>query len=443
MIRQIFIFFIFIISLGSFSFLNAEIGGGFTGGSLFSSSVGSHTLSLNGANFWTSKRSKFSILIPLSLQFANNSVSQNWLNDYLLSGNNLDPQSIDNMLNEIDDGGLSLNTHGNILFFGLSYKWLSVYAGGSVDIYGTIPKSIFQTIFQGIEFNRPIDLSNSAFGMQMFLPVSWTLSGEISDGLFFGVGLKGLFGLAYSSFKSSGDITSYEDRLFGKGSVEHLYNFGDLYFQRDSLLSYSKMGKFEPNINGKGYAIDIGISKKVSENWMVGLSIQNILGKIDWDKNTSHKHSITYDVSLYSNEFEDITDYTDVQQDSLLETFISNDEVLLIDTLRSTIPLRVGLESEYVIKNRFVIFNSISYEGESTVYPTSQFELSGGFKWMLHRRLPITFGIAHNSIWGIKVGGGFGIHLNNYHLDISFSQSGGFKNDAKGISLNLINYLYF
>ena len=98
---------------------------------------------------------------------------------------------------------------------------------------------------------------SSAFGMQMFLPISWTLSGEISDGLFLGVGLKGLFGLAYSSFKSSGDITSYEDRLFGKGSVEHLYNFGDLYFQRDSLLSYSKMGKFEPNINGKGYAAEV------------------------------------------------------------------------------------------------------------------------------------------------------------------------------------------
>ena len=142
-------------------------------------------------------------------------------------------------------------------------------------------------------------------------------------------------------------------------------------------------------------------------------------------------------------EFEEISDYTESQQDSLMETIITKDVSTTIDTLTSMIPLRIEVESEYVFGTRFLIFNCISYESESTIIPESQLEFSGGFRWLIHRRIPVTFGITHNSLWGIKWGGGIGLHFNHMHLDLLLSQNGGFINEAKGFSVGLINYFYF
>ena len=423
--------------------LLAQNEGGLKGGSLFSSAIGNNSISLNPANFWTSRKSNFSILLPLSFQLNNNSVSPDWLNSYLLSGKTLDDQSVDNMLEEIPESGLSLSGHGHLMLFGLSYKWLAMYIGGSADIYGTIPKSIFHTVFQGIEFDRTIDISDTRFGMQAVLPISFVLSGKFGNNLYMGLGVKGLLGLAYLSVTGSGGITSHEDRLSGGGNMEIQYNMGDLYIERDSLLAYSTKGKLSPSINGQGYAIDLGITKIIGNKWTLGLSVQNIMGKLNWDENTSHNQVIQFDVDLHSDEFEEISDYTESQQDSLMETIITKDVSTTIDTLTSMIPLRIEVESEYVFGTRFLIFNCISYESESTIIPESQLEFSGGFRWLIHRRIPVTFGITHNSLWGIKWGGGIGLHFNHMHLDLLLSQNGGFINEAKGFSVGLINYFYF
>ena len=440
---KILVHYILFFVLMSQQVLLAQNEGGLKGGSIFSSAIGSNSISLNPANFWTSRKSDFSILLPISFQINNNSVSPDWLNSYLLSGKILDEQSVDSMLGEIPESGLSLSGHGHLMLFGLSYKWLAMYIGGSADIYGTIPKSIFNTVFQGIEFDQTIDISDTRFGMQAVLPISFVLSGKFGNNLYMGLGVKGLLGLAYLSVTGSGGITSNEDRLSGGGNMEIQYNMGDLYIERDSLLAYSTKGKFSPSINGQGYAIDLGITKIIGNKWTLGLSVQNIMGKLNWDENTSHNQVIQFDVDLHSDEFEEISDYTESQQDSLMETIIVQDETETINTLTSTLPLKIEVGSEYVSGNRLLFFNSISFENKSTIIPESQLELSGGIRWLLHPRIPVTFGITKNSLWGIKWGGGLGVHFNNYHLDILFSQNGGFINEAKGFSVNLINYFYY
>ena len=167
------------------------------------------------------------------------------------------------------------------------------------------------------------------------------------------------------------------------------------------------------------------------------------MGKINWNGGSSFRQNISYDILINSNEFENIQDYNNTQQDSLLESFITDDSVFEIDTLTSTLPLLIDIESEFLINNRILLYNSIIYEGKSTVNPFSSLEFGGGIKFMPHRRIPVTIGVSHNSKFGLKWGGGFGLNLNHYHFNISVAQIGGFKNDGKGISLNIINYLYF
>jgi hypothetical protein len=433
----------FITIFISQNLLLAQFEGGLRGGTLFPSSIGNQYPSINPANFWTSRRSNFSILLPLSIQLNNNSVSPNWLNSFLFSGKHLDKQSVDNMLNEIPANGLSLNGHGHFMLFGLSYKKLAMYVGGSVDLYGTIPKSIFQTGFQGIEFDSSIDLNDTQFGMQSVLPVSFVLSREIGNNLYIGFGLKGLFGLAYLSINGSGGITSHEDKLLGNGKIQIQYNLGDMHVKVDSLLAYSSEGKFSPNINGRGYAIDIGMTKFIGNNWTLSLSVQNLMGQLSWDKNSSHNHVIQFEMDFNSDEFEEMGEYTQAQQDSLMETIITKDLTTTIDNLTSTLPLKIDIESEYLFGKNLLLFNSASYEAESDVIPESQIEISGGLRLLPHRRIPLTLGITYNSLWGLKWGGGFGAHFNNYHLDILFSQNGGFVNEAKGFSVSLFNYFYF
>ena len=130
-------------------------------------------------------------------------------------------------------------------------------------MYGTIPKSLFHTVFQGIEFDRTINLTDTKMGMQAALPVSFVLSGKFGNSLYVGLGVKGLLGLAYLSMEGSGGITSHADKLSGEGKLEIKYNLGDIYIERDSLLAYSTVGKFSPKINGKGFAIDLGMTKVI------------------------------------------------------------------------------------------------------------------------------------------------------------------------------------
>jgi len=417
--------------------------GGLTGGSLFSSAIGSNSLTLNPANFWTSEKSGFSLMLPISIQLDNNSISSNWLNSYLLSGQKLDNLTMKNMLNDIPNTGLSINGHGHGLLFGLSYKWLALYVGGAVDFNGRISKSLFETLFQGIKFDRSIFLNDTQLGFQVYLPVSLVFSKKIGEKLFIGMGIKGLLGMAYSGVKTTGSLTSYKDRFSGNGSLKIESNLGEMYFKKDSLLSYSQMGSFSPQINGSGIALDFGMTRIIHSKWTLGLSVQNVIGKINWDEETSHNHVIEFETNINSDEFESMGDYTDTQQDSLLESIVYKDNISNIDTLTTTIPIRIELESEYILGNRFLIFNTMAYQGESTILPDSQIEFSSGFRWLMHRRIPITFGLTHNSLWGLKWGGGIGFHINHFHCDLLVSQNGGFINEAKGLNFNLINYFYF
>ena len=423
--------------------LPAQTVNGLKGGSLYPASIGGNSLSINPANFWISKKSSFSIMLPLSLQLHNNSVSPNWLNTYLLSGKYMDNETVNTMLDEIPDSGLLLNGHGNIMLFGLSYKRLAIYIGGTVDVYGTIPKSLFETGFQGIEFERNIDLNNTQFGFQSYLPISFILSRNIGNNLYAGIGIKGLMGIGYFDMSGAGEILSQSDNLSGVGTLNLNYSLGEFNIVRDSLLSYSTEQKFSPGINGKGYAIDIGITKVFSDSWTMGFTVQNIFGTINWNGESSYRQVLQFDVELFSDEFEEIGDYSDSQQDSLLEAIITEDNVYSIDNLKTIVPIKIELNNELQFGPKLLLFNSISYEAASDIISEFQFELSGGLRWLYHRRFPVTLGITHSSLWGLKWGGGVGIHLSHYHLDILFSQNGGFSNEAKGFSLNLINYIYF
>jgi hypothetical protein len=241
----------------------------------------------------------------------------------------------------------------------------------------------------------------------------------------------------------AGEILSQSDNLSGVGTLNLNYSLGEFNIVRDSLLSYSTEGKFSPGINGKGYAIDIGITKVFSDSWTMGFTVQNIFGTINWNGESSYRQVLQFDVELFSDEFEEIGDYSDSQQDSLLEAIITEDNVYSIDNLKTIVPIKIELNNELEFGPKLLLFNSISYEAASDIISEFQFELSGGLRWLYHRRFPVTLGITHSSLWGLKWGGGVGIHLSHYHLDILFSQNGGFSNEAKGFSLNLINYIYF
>ena len=116
------------------------------------------------------------------------------------------------------------------------------------------------------------------------------------------------------------------------------------------------MGKFSPSINGKGYAIDLGVTKLIGNKWTLGFSIQNIMGTINWDENTSHSQDIQFDMDLNSDEFEDMGEYTQAQEDSLMETMITKDMTTTIDNLTSTLPLKIDIESEYLFGKKLLLF---------------------------------------------------------------------------------------
>ena len=132
-------------------------------------------------------------------------------------------------------------------------------------IDGHLPKAFMELILYGNELNKNYDLSLTN-SINIFSENSIAYATDLNNFLI-GIKLKYLQGLAYGELINLSDNSSYfyTDSIGFIGKAEYLINQG---------------------VGGSGLAFDIGlIYQNPESNWRIGLSLNNLFGKIKWDDN--------------------------------------------------------------------------------------------------------------------------------------------------------------
>ena len=230
-------------------------------------------------------------VLGASAGVGNNFLSISNYND--INGANFEDSGESNYFKKSDfysffNDGIRLNSQFaiNLPFSDIAYNNISFSNKNYFMFDGHLPRSIMELILYGNELNKNYDLSleNS---INIFSESSIGYAKSFNS-FSIGIKLKYLQGLAYGELINLSDNSSYfyTDSIGFIGKAEYLINQG---------------------IGGSGFSLDLGIIyKEPQSDWKIGLSLNNLFGKIKWDDNNLTynflRNSIVNQLPLRHNE---------------------------------------------------------------------------------------------------------------------------------------------
>ena len=414
-----------------------------------------HSIGFNPSYIdYSSDSSKFKISFNTTAHLSNNSISLDWINNSLLSGINLeDNQDKSDFLSIFEGQDISVFSFTQMQF-GFNYKDYSLLL--SPQSFGTIllPYSIIDLVFYGLDFEQNISFDTEQTQFQAVLPITFSHSRNLDQYLTkfnlplknirAGLGAKLLLGLAlFETQFNNSIIDSDQDFVQMKGDIQTTYNlFGSRMIVDESDYGSSE---FEPGsdygFSGTGFALDFGLSADYSENINFGLSLNNILGQIGWSSSSTYEYNMSYDLNISSSEFEEIADYDDAQQDSLVSSVIIYESNQPISGTKSTsYPSYLLVNGNYKIKD-FVISSYVLAPFNDVYYKSIQFSI--GTSYNKFKKVPLYFQLNFDGGDHIKWFAGLDLNFKKYELKVGFSQQDGFLNSAKGIEFGFSHMVKF
>lgn len=211
------------------------------------------------------------------------------LSDYKrINGAFLDEGDKKTLLEDIPSSGFKASSDLNALLLGLSVgrAALTVDMRSAESLH--LPKDMFSLALFGNELNRTYSLGMTDMG-DVWTVAATTLSyGQpIKTGVFkkmaVGIGIKHLMGINYVKAGGSMDMTTTGSGFTNSGVIEIL-TAGESAYDTRRL-----------NMNGSGFAADIGLTCQMNDHWSFGAALMNLSNGITW-KNDIKRRSVSLDV---------------------------------------------------------------------------------------------------------------------------------------------------
>lgn len=397
-----------------------------TAGTIATQARSDDVIGWNPANLGFEDNPEFSIsfgvipIIPIpAIRLVNSTVSINWLADYLFSGQYLDTNTKNEMLEVFGDKGWDLNPQLYAKILGISSGNFAFTIGAEVNSNITLPTSILNFAMFGNKFGEEISLNDIDGSVQAVIPfaLSYGFPIEIPNldfdfgNNYLGFGVKLLWGMGHGEVEFfEGGMTTYKDRVVGTGA-----------------------GRIKYSYDGFGLAFDLGWALKIGDKITTNLSIQNLFGFIKWKDENTEMIELTFDVNVEAtDDFEGITD-----------AIVSNDTTYSIEGYTSDYPTYLIAGFEYdVLPSIQLYLNYKQYFNEEYQFSTTP-RFSVATKMSPAKWFPIRMGIALGGYERFQVGIGFGLHAKHYHFDFGITQTGGVFNSARGLGISIGQKILF
>jgi len=382
---------------------------------------GAHVIGWNPANLGLAGNPGFSMnfgLIPLvpipSVQISNSSISPFMLKNHFFTGGYLTDKDKAELLDYFPDDGLNINPLIQMRILEMSFGQWAFSIGAEVTGALALPKSLFNLLFFGNEFNKPVDLSDTNVEMQSVVTVALAHGREVTipvlsdyvEKLSAGAAVKALFGVGYTGFeKMQGSITTYHDRIELDGNMKATYGIG-----------------------GLGMALDLGLAANINKKMAANVSLNNLFGFVNWGMIEAEKAEYSIFSEIMSADFSEI--------DSVLEADVATDTSYSIGNFTSNYPTYLLLGFQYDILENLSLYSAVKQYFSDDLAATYLPKVSVAAEYEILPFLPARFGIAFGGIESFQWGFGTGLNFRNYTLDIGFSQIGGIFNHAKGFAFS-------
>jgi hypothetical protein len=175
---------------------------------------------------------------------------------------------------------------------------------------------------------------------------------------------------------------------------------------------------------GTGYGIDIGAALKLNQHYAVGARIENLLGSINWNKDTKeHGLNFSFDTLNVNNA-----------NDS---DIISDDYTKDISSFSSRLPAVMNLG---VANTSGKLLWAVDWEQgfKRTAESSTKPRLSIGIEWLQLGMMPLRLGFSSGGGRGESFSFGSGLHTGPYYFDFAAVSGTGFSvYSAKGLKLAL------
>jgi hypothetical protein len=330
-------------------------------------------------------------LLSAHLMVKNNSYSLHEYDKYFTTGDSLTSRDIDDLLGQIPESGLRGDAGVGVKAFSLYAYPFSVSLYGIGNSFANLPKSPLQLPFYGnkeIKEYRFDDLDGEgwAAGVLNFgigLPVTQYFS-ETFEFASVGLAAKYIRGIQYGRLRNAdGILLTTDEEILASGHLEALHSEG-----------------------GSGYGIDLGFMAKYQEKWTFSLGFNNLLGKINWNKD-NETWVFDFKDTLRSNDFDS------------LET----DEV---DTTYSTgnfstgLPRSLNLAAAYRARHNLLLTFAYRQGLNKSLINTTTPRISVGAEFQPISQIPLRAGIGIGGRDGFVLGLGTGIDLKYWQLNIAY-----------------------
>lgn len=395
-------------------------------------SRGTEAIGWNPANLGYSDNSTYSLSFGLTpfipfpnTQINNNALSFSWFNQYIAAGGHLNNARKHEMMRAFPAYGFNIHPALSTQFIGYQYGYSALSLGANVEGNILLPRELIELFMYGNQIDQNFKLGDFHSEAQAVVVLSFAQARTVQllpqyhkyfDKLYIGGGIKILGGGGYAGTETlSGNFDTREPK---------------------KVLANSEF-KAKYAVGGFGMAFDLGAAMQVNSKIHAGISLQNLLGFIQWN----HKYAETYH---YSIQFD-----SDILQDSTLNDNELQDKFVKADTsynpgyFTTPYPAKLLTGIDYKMSNRATFY--IAYEqGFSDRFSSSRtpkFSIAGKFTplpWLILR-----LGVSLGGKERLQFGGGLGLHFTHYSLDLSAATLHGFFNHSRGISVAFGQQLYW
>ncbi len=301
------------------------------------------------------------------------------------NGSFLTEKDKNDIIEGISGNTVDFDAESEFKFLGFSYGpyavLISAIAASNIDI----SKDVLDLLLFGNELNRVYSFSDTIFG-------AWTaVSVSVSAAKSFNVPQFGRLSVGATAKYLRG--LGWVDTPRSSGSI--VTNEGDVDLEGDIITRRSS--------GGTGFAFDLGLSSSLAGGWTAGISLVNLVGRINWDKDNEEKRSEYIGVLTVGEESEQA----------------ESDTVVSIGSFRSRYPpfLRLGVARNF---RKDLLVAADYHQGFGDVAGSLEtLRASLGLEYMPIDWLKLRTGFAVGGFGGTSISAGMGIGYGGFEINIA------------------------
>jgi len=373
----------------------------------------------NPANLGFEANPAFTFIVPsFGMALGNNAFSPDYIGNTIVKGKYLDSTKKSEILSKMGTDRLKLYTAIGLPVFGFSFGNVAFNLDAHLLGNAAIPADLFELALTGPVKDKIYDLGTVEESALGYSTASFSTA-------------MGFENIPYTKEFTVGATFKY---IIGGTYTELVERRGTLQVN-DSAIEADGMYKFLNSKNiGDGVGIDLGVAGRLNYMDMyVGLTLGNLVGTINWGE-----------VEVKENHFvhhggADLDRVGD--KDYWNQFLLQSDTTYTIDGVNTPLPkyLLLAADKSY-LDGKGDLFCSY-YQGlNQTPGQNTVPKLALGSEFRFIPILPLRAGIAVGGIEGLEIGGGFGLHLLGYQMNLGASWHRGVAAGAQGFSLAITNY---